>query len=68
MRFYSGQHRFYCGIDWHTRTLSLCVVESSGALMSRSQRRTQCFPGRSLSPVLSGRGCEPPNRVESCRN
>ena len=32
MRFYSGQHRFYCGVDLHTRTLSLCVLDSSGAI------------------------------------
>ena len=32
MRFYSGQHRFYCGVDLHTRTLSLCVLDSVGAI------------------------------------
>src|SRR6188474_1302277 len=32
MRFYTGQHRFYCGIDLHTRTLSLCVLDSSGTI------------------------------------
>ena len=24
MRFYNQQHRFYCGVDLHARTLSLC--------------------------------------------
>ena len=32
MRFYSQQHRFYCGVDLHTRTLSLCVLDSAGAI------------------------------------
>jgi transposase len=32
MRFYSGQHRFYCGVDLHTRTLSLCVLDSVGVI------------------------------------
>jgi transposase len=32
MRFYAGQHRFYCGVDLHTRTLSLCVLDSAGAI------------------------------------
>src|SRR5205814_2388212 len=32
MRFYTGQHRFYCGVDLHTRTLSLCVLDSAGAI------------------------------------
>src|SRR5882724_8721904 len=33
MRFYTHQHRFYCGIDLHTRTLSLCVVNDRGAIV-----------------------------------
>jgi transposase len=33
MRFYSGQHRFYCGVDLHTRTLSLCILDSSGVIV-----------------------------------
>ena len=32
MRFYAGQHRFYCGVDLHTRTLSLCVLDSAGTI------------------------------------
>ncbi len=32
MRFSSGQHQFYCGVDLHTRTLSVCVLDSSGAI------------------------------------
>ena len=30
MRFYNQQHRFYCGVDLHARTLSLCVLDASG--------------------------------------
>jgi Transposase len=30
MRFYQGQHRFYCGVDLHARTLSLCVLDQEG--------------------------------------
>ena len=33
MRFYSGQHRFYCGVDLHTRTLSLSILDESGAIV-----------------------------------
>jgi transposase len=32
MRFYNRSHRFYCGVDLHTRTLSLCVLDSAGAI------------------------------------
>jgi hypothetical protein len=27
MRFYQGQHRFYCGIDLHARSMHLCIVD-----------------------------------------
>lgn len=30
MRFYNQQHRFYCGVDLHARTLSLCILDSAG--------------------------------------
>ena len=33
MRFYNQPHRFYCGVDLHTRTLSLCVLDAAGAIV-----------------------------------
>jgi transposase len=30
MRFYNQQHRFYCGVDLHARTLSLCILDAAG--------------------------------------
>jgi transposase len=30
MRFYNRQHRFYCGVDLHARTLSLHVLDAHG--------------------------------------
>ena len=30
MRFYNRQHRFYCGIDLHARTLSVCILDTDG--------------------------------------
>jgi transposase len=30
MRFYNQQHRFYCGVDLHTRTLSLHILNAQG--------------------------------------
>jgi transposase len=30
MRFYQGQHRFYCGVDLHARTISLCILDHAG--------------------------------------
>jgi transposase len=31
MRFYTAQHRFYCGVDLHARTLALHVLDAAGA-------------------------------------
>ena len=30
MRFYNQQHRFYCGIDLHARTMYLCILDQEG--------------------------------------
>ena len=30
MRFYTAQHRFYCGIDLHARTMHVCVLDQDG--------------------------------------
>jgi hypothetical protein len=30
MRFYTGQHRFYCGVDLHARTMYLCILDHAG--------------------------------------
>ena len=35
MRFYEHQmqHRFYCGVDLHARTMYLCIVDPAGAIL-----------------------------------
>jgi len=33
MRFYTGQHRYYCGIDLHARSMYLCIVDQRGAVV-----------------------------------
>jgi transposase len=33
MRFYTKQHKFYCGIDLHARTMSVCVVNRDGEVL-----------------------------------
>lgn len=37
MRFYTGQHRFYCGIDLHARLLAICIVDHTGTVVLRTQ-------------------------------
>jgi transposase len=33
MRFYTGQHRHYCGIDLHTRTMYVCILDAAGQVL-----------------------------------
>src|SRR5215475_12383732 len=33
MRFYTTQHQFYCGIDLHARTLSVCILDHHGEIL-----------------------------------
>jgi transposase len=37
MRFYTQQHRFYCGIDLHARLLAVCIVDQTGTVVLRTQ-------------------------------
>ena len=30
MRFYRQQHRFYCGVDLHARSMHVCIVDHDG--------------------------------------
>jgi hypothetical protein len=61
MRFDTGQHRFYCGVDLHTRTLSLCVLDAAGAaareatLPPEPDRRPATLAPYRDGPVV---GCE----------
>jgi transposase len=32
MRFYTGQHRHYCGVDLHARTMYLCILDQQGEI------------------------------------
>ena len=33
MRFYQGEHRFYCGVDLHARTMYLCILDDAGQVV-----------------------------------
>ena len=33
MRFYTGQHRFHCGIDLHAHTMYVCILDSAGEVV-----------------------------------
>ena len=50
MRFYTGRHRYYCGIDLHARTMYLCILdhESGDVLLHRNLR---CDPELFLEAI-----------------
>ena len=40
MRFYTHQHRFYCGIDLHARTMYLCILDQEGKILLHRDIKT----------------------------
>jgi transposase len=40
MRFYTNQHKFYCGIDLHARTMYLCVLNQEGDIVLHRNIKT----------------------------
>src|SRR5436309_3377141 len=55
MRFYQGQHRFYCGIDLHARSMHLCVLDQAGNVVF--DKNLPCRPEtllRAIAPFRDG--------------
>jgi hypothetical protein len=42
MRFYTKQHRYYCGIDLHARSMYVCVLDPQGEILLH--RNMPCAP------------------------
>ena len=41
MRFYNRQHRHYCGIDLHVKTMYVCILDAAGqVLVHRNAKST----------------------------
>ena len=41
MRFYTKQHRFYCGIDLHAKKMYVCVLNSAGEIVLHRNINTE---------------------------
>jgi hypothetical protein len=52
MRFYSQQHRFYCGIDLHARSMHVCVLDQAGEVVFDRN-----LPARPESLLRAGAPC-----------
>jgi len=35
MKFYVKQHKYYCGIDLHARTMYVCIIDKEGAIVKQ---------------------------------
>ena len=40
VRFYTGQHGFYCGIDLHARSMFVCILDSQGSVIVHKNIKT----------------------------
>jgi len=40
MRFYTKQHKFYCGIDLHARTMYVCILNQAGETVVHGNLKT----------------------------
>jgi transposase len=57
MRFYQGQHRFYCGIDLHARSMHVCIIDAAGKIVfdKNLPTRPECLL-RAIEPFQDGLG------------
>jgi transposase len=53
MRFYTTQHKFYCGIDLHARTMYVCVLDRDGEIVVH--RNMKASPDALLKVVAPDR-------------
>jgi len=53
MRCYTKQHKASCGVELHARTLSLCILHPSGAILFHRTRKTR--PGMCLQALAPSR-------------
>ncbi len=49
MRFYTNQHRYYCGIDLHARSMYVCVLDLRGQILLH--RNMPCAPESFLKAI-----------------
>jgi len=42
MRFYKNQHKYYCGIDLHAKTMYVCILGSDGTILKH--KNIACRP------------------------
>ncbi len=49
MRFYNREHKFYCGVDLHARTMYLCILDHGGSIVLHKE--VPCEPAAFLEAI-----------------
>ena len=44
MNFYTQQHRYYCGIDLHARSMYVCILDAAGTIVVHKDLRAEPEP------------------------
>jgi len=53
MKFYTKQHKHYCGIDLHVRTMYVCILDSEGqVVMHKNMDATPQDLAKAIKPFL----------------
>jgi transposase len=54
MRFYTKQHKYYCGIDLHTKTMYVCIIDQEGTILVHQNMKAEPESlQKSITPYLS---------------
>jgi transposase len=55
MRFYTKQHKFYCGIDLHARSMYVCVLSQAGEILLHRNMKAAPEPFlKAVAPYRDG--------------
>jgi transposase len=55
MRFYTKQHRFYCGIDLHARSMYVCIMSQDGDILVHRNLKAAPEPFlKAIAPYRDG--------------
>ncbi|MDP1624670.1 MAG: IS110 family transposase [bacterium] len=49
MKFYVNQHKYYCGVDLHARSMYVCIIDEKGAIVK--QKNMESGPGEFLKII-----------------
>jgi transposase len=53
MRFYNKQHKYYCGIDLHTKTMYVCIIDQEGTILVHQNLKAEPESlSKSIAPYL----------------